>query len=144
VAIVTNGSKIKLHMTETLKDGKMLGSTSEGEPVAITVGQEETFDELHKALIGMSEGQTKKVHVPCDKAYGPYRESLVFNMKKENIPDDINAEPGKKLMASFKSGKSREVTVLHADENKVTLDANHPLAGKDLVFELKVVEISEQ
>ncbi|MBD3393979.1 MAG: hypothetical protein GF418_17660 [Chitinivibrionales bacterium] len=138
---VMNGSRVKLHLKETLRDGTLVATTAGKQPVEVTVGQDNTFDELQKALLGMDEGDTRQVLIPSDKAYGPFREDLIFELEKSKVPDDIELQRGKKLKANFRTGQSRQVTVVDVGEANVTLDANHPLAGKDLVLDLRVVEI---
>jgi len=96
---------------------------------------------LEEAVIGMKEGDSKTVTIATDDAYGPYREELVTNVDKEKIPDEIELKVGQLLKVKKSNGNVYNVTVSKVGDSEVTLDANHPLAGRDLTFDLELVEV---
>lgn len=97
---------------------------------------------FEQALVGMALGEKKTVSIPQENAYGPHLPELVSNIKKTEFPPHINPELGQQLEISQPDGAPFIVTITHIHEDEVTLDANHPLAGKDLIFEIELLEIN--
>jgi peptidylprolyl isomerase len=110
--------------------------------MVLTIGEEKMFFDFERALIGMSPGESKKIAVSSDRAFGPYREDLVTEVDSRNIAPELKPKVGQRVKASQVNGKKTIVTITAVTETGVTIDANHPLAGQDLTFDLKLVEIT--
>jgi FKBP-type peptidyl-prolyl cis-trans isomerase 2 len=138
---VKAGDTVRIHYTGTLDDGSTFDSSAGRDPLEFTVGSGQIISGLDNAVPGMSVGEKKVVEVPHDEAYGPHNPQAQQSIPRETIPDDIPVDPGTRLQMRTQDGREVAVTVLESDEEKVLLDANHPLAGKDLTFEIELVEI---
>jgi peptidylprolyl isomerase len=136
------GDKVKIHYTGKLEDGDIFASSKNKEPIEFTLGRGQVMPGIEESVEGMETGQTKTVKVPSDKAYGPYRKELTQAIPKREIPGDLKPEVGQRLNVKWSDGKETAVSVIDVSESSVTIDANHPLAGKDIVFELELVGIS--
>ncbi len=136
------GDKIKLHYTGKLESGDIFASSKNREPIEFTLGQGQVIPGIEEAVEGMQPGESKTVKVPPDKAYGPHRDELTQEIPKKDIPGDISPQAGQRLNVKWSDGKETAVSVTDVSEASVTIDANHPLAGKDIVFELELVGIS--
>ena len=126
----------------TLSDGSTFDSSAGRDPLEFTVGSGQIIPGLDKALPGMEVGEKKKVDVPVDQAYGPADPSAQQQVPRADIPDDIPLDVGTMLQVQTPDGQALQVRVAEVTEEKVTLDANHPLAGQDLVFDIEVVSIN--
>ena len=135
------GDKVKVNLTCTLEDGTIFGQTHEDEPFEFTIGEKSVLPKFEAAVIGMKEGENKSILVAPEDAYGPRDEERVFTVEKSEIPDHITPEIGKKIQVQTGSGEMAILTVLEVSEDKVTVDANDPLAGEVLTFEIKLIEI---
>ncbi|MDX1617156.1 MAG: peptidylprolyl isomerase [Balneolaceae bacterium] len=139
---VKEGDKVKVHYTGTLKDGTVFDSSREREPIEFTLGDGQLIPGFEKAVIGMSEGDSTTVDIPSDEAYGERRDDLEIEVAKEELPDEVEPEIGVQLQVKQNdSGRAIPVRISKISDEMVTLDANHPLAGKDLTFEIELVEI---
>jgi len=138
---VKSGDKIRLHYTGTLKDGTTFDSSAGREPLEFTVGSGQIIPGLDAAMPGMKVGDKKTVTVPPEEAYGPHNPSAVQSIPRAQIPDHIPTEVGTQLQVQTPQGQPMPVTITSADAESVTLDANHPLAGKELIFAVELVEI---
>ncbi|MCD6454437.1 MAG: peptidylprolyl isomerase [Candidatus Aminicenantes bacterium] len=136
------GDKVKVHYTGKLEDGTVFDSSREGEPLEFTIGSGEIIPGFEEQIIGMEEGEKKTFTIPPEKAYGPHREELIIEVRKEEFPPDITPEVGQHLQLRQADGHVFYVVVTDVQEDSVTLDANHPLAGKDLVFDVELLEVS--
>jgi peptidylprolyl isomerase len=112
------------------------------EPLLFTMGNGELIPGLEEAVEGMEEGETKNITIPSDKAFGPHKEEMVQVVDKDRFPADFEVVVGMKLQAQNKDGQTIPLTVIDVSESTMTLDFNHPLAGKELFFNVNVVEIS--
>ncbi len=140
---VKTGDTVRIHYTGTLQDGTTFDSSQGRDPLEFQVGSGQIIGGLDSALPGMAVGDKKTVNVPCDQAYGPINPGYRQAIPREGIPDDIPLEIGKQLQMQPPEGQQpMVVTVVELDEATVTLDANHPLAGKDLVFDIELVSIN--
>ena len=140
-AKVKEGDTVKVHYTGKLKDERIFDSSQDREPLELTVGSGQVIPGFEKAVIGMSVGDSKTVKIAAQEAYGSYRDELAVEVDKENIPDDLTLEIGQPLVLRQAEGPPIKVTVTDISEQSVTLDANHPLAGEDLTFDVQLVEI---
>ena len=136
-----SGSKVAFHYTGTLADGSVFDSSEGRDPLAFTMGQGQIIPGLEKAFDGMAAGDEKTVTVPAAEAYGEHNPQAVQQIPRSEIPDNIPTEPGTQLQMQAPNGQVVMVTVAQVTDEKVTLDANHPMAGKDLTFALELVEI---
>jgi peptidylprolyl isomerase len=135
------GDTVKVHYRLKLKDGTLVESSPEDSPFAFTIGEEGVAPGLTNLVLEMEEGETREVSIPPQNAYGEYQEGLVTVVDRSQVPSHIEPQIGKTLQIGLSSGRKAMVTVKDLDETTVTLDANHPLAGKDLVFHLTLLEV---
>jgi len=135
------GDNVQVHYTGRLIDGTEFDSSRGGEPLGFKLGEGQVIQGFDNAVTGMETGDTKKFTIPADEAYGEHKDDLVQTVERGAIPGDIDLKEGMQLRAMANDDKPVIVTVVGYDEEKVTLDANHPLAGKDLEFEVEVVAI---
>lgn len=136
------GDTILLHYTVRSKDGKIFESSRKGNPLPVKIGAAELVKSLEEALIGMYPGEKKIVAISPETGYGQYDKNLYKEIFKERLPDDINPEIGMQLFLVDKKKKILPAVIIEILEKTVKVDANHPLAGKSLVFELEVIEIA--
>lgn len=136
------GNKVKIHYTGKLEDGDIFASSKNKEPIEFTLGQGQVIPGIEEAVEGMETGESKTVNIPPDKAYGPHRDELTQEIPKKEMPGDIKPQVGQRLNVKWSDGKETPVSVTDVSETSVIIDANHPLAGKDIVFELELVGIS--
>ena len=134
------GDTVKVHYTGKLKNGEIFDSSVNREPLEFTVGAGMMIKGFDDAVNGMTTGEKIVAEIPAEKAYGTRREELIINIPKNNIPSEISPEVGLKLMMN-NDGRQIPVTVTKVSENEIELDANHELAGKDLIFEIELVSI---
>jgi len=132
---------VKVHYTGSLKDGSVFDSSLEREPLQFKLGYGVVIPGFENGIIGMDEGETKVISIPPEDAYGPYRDDLVGVIERVRIPANIKPEIGMVLKIRSPEGEKIKVKVLDVNETCVTLDMNHPLAGKELIFELKLIEV---
>ena len=135
------GDRVKVHFIGTLEDGTVFGQTHEDEPFEFTIGEKKVLSGFEGAVIGMKEGDSKAISIPPEHAYGLRDEKRVFTAEKSDIPDHIAPEIGKKVRVRMGTGEMAILTVVEVSEDKVTFDANDPLAGEELAFEIKLLEI---
>ncbi|MFC2042515.1 peptidylprolyl isomerase [Chloroflexota bacterium] len=132
---------VKVHYTLTLEDGTVYYSSLEGEPNEYILGQDQIIPDFEKAIIGMKVGESKTITIPAEGAHGSYKNELIFVMSRDSLPEGLNPEIGQQLQAVRPDGQVDIVTILKVSDDSVTVDANHPLAGKDLTVEIELVEI---
>ena len=136
------GNTVKVHYRGTLGDGAEFDSSHGRDPIELTIGQGQVIPGFEDALLGMAVGESKSVTIVSDDAYGPYRSELVQEVERAQIPTDIELEVDGALMVQGPDGQAMRLIVKALTDETVTLDANHPLAGEDLTFELALVEIA--
>ncbi|HKK01300.1 MAG TPA: peptidylprolyl isomerase [Desulfuromonadales bacterium] len=136
--------KAKVHYTGSLSDGTVFDSSRERkEPLEFTVGAGQVIKGFDDAVADMGVGDKKTVTVPADEAYGPYREDMVFEVESTQFAEGVVPEVGMQLQGQAEEDAAPMiVTVKKIEDEKVTLDANHPLAGQDLTFEIELVEVA--
>lgn len=138
---VKSGDTVAIHYTGTLKDGTTFDSSEDRDPLSFTVGSGQVIPGLDVALPGMVVGEKKTVEIDCRDAYGPINPGMRQAIPREGIPDDIPLELGMQLQMQTPEGQAIPVTVVDLSETEVTLDANHMLAGQDLIFAIELVSI---
>ena len=139
---VINQSQVKVHYTGTLEDGSVFDSSEGREPLAFTVGTGNMIPGFENAVLGMKLNETKKVTIPSSEAYGPVREDLIQELDKSVLPEGLNPQTGQRLQSQDDQGRSFVVTVKQVNEKTIVIDGNHELAGKDLQFEIRLVELN--
>jgi peptidylprolyl isomerase len=137
---VMRGDNVKVHYTGTLDDGTVFDSSAGKEPLDFAVGSGQVIAGFDEAVLGMEVGETKVVHIPVEKAYGKRNEELVMQVPIEQVPPDLNPEIGMRLEMGGANGEIMRVVVTAISTAHITLDANPPLAGKNLTFSLELVE----
>jgi peptidylprolyl isomerase len=138
----TKGSKVKVHYTGTLTDKTVFDSSKNREPLEFTVGAGQMIEGFDAAVDGMKVGESKQVTIPSEKAYGPKREEAMITVPKTQMPEEMPLEPGAQVEARQQDGRTQVLVIAEVKEEEVVLDANHPLAGKDLIFDIELVEVS--
>jgi FKBP-type peptidyl-prolyl cis-trans isomerase 2 len=141
MAQVKSGDKVKVHYHGKLTSGETFDSSAGREPLEFEVGSGMVIKGFDEGVTGMEVGEKRTINIPYDEAYGPRNPEMVIDMPKDRFPADMELEAGMPLMMSDGQGQQFQVTVTEIRETTVMLDANHPLAGKDLVFDLELVEI---
>ena len=137
--MIKKGSKVKVHYTGKLTNGKVFDTSVEKEPLEVVVGQSGLIKGFEDGLMGMKEGEKKTIEITPEDAYGQLIEGRIQEVEKSILPEEIQV--GMALQANGEVG-TMVVTVKEIKEETVVLDANHPLAGKDLIFELEVLEVT--
>ena len=138
---VKTGDTVHIHYTGTLNDGTTFDSSEGREPLSFQVGSGQIIPGLDSAIPGMTVGDKKTVNVACDEAYGQVNPEMTQAVPRADIPADIPLETGTRLQMQTQNGQVIPVTVTAVDDSTVTLDANHPLAGQDLTFNIQLVKI---
>jgi len=142
VAQAKSGDRVIVHYSGSLEDGTIFSSTyEEDEPFEFTLGEENVLASFQNAVIGMNEGETKTISVPPEDGYGEHKTEFVLKMEKDQAPPELELDVGKKLQVRLNDGTTRVVNVVAITEDSVILDANDPLAGKTLKFEIELVQI---
>lgn len=136
------GDTVQLHYKGTLDDGSVFDSSEGREPLEFTVGSGQIIPGLDKAIPGMKVGDEKTVRIESDEAYGAHNPAARQAVPRSNIPDNVPLEVGLQLQAQTETGQMMTVVVAEIAEDEVVLDANHPLAGKALTFEIQLTGIS--
>lgn len=136
-----SGDTVRIHYSGTLKDGTPFDSSEGRDPLEFTIGAGQIIPGLEREVEGMAVGEKKTVTAAADEAYGQPNPAAVQEVPRDSIPADIDLTIGNRLQAVTQDGGQITVTVAAVTDDTVTMDANHPLAGKDLVFEVELVEI---
>jgi len=136
------GDKVKVHYTGTLTDGTVFDSSLEREPIEFELGAGQMIAGFDKAVDGMSIGDKKTTEIPSAEAYGEKRDDMMVLVPNDKVPADIKPEVGMQLSMQQPDGQPLPVVIAEVNDENIVLDANHPLAGKDLNFEIELVEIS--
>jgi len=141
MAVVKKGDQIKVHYTGRLTDGTVFDSSEGREPLAFEVGAGMMIAGFDKAVNGMKIGDKKTADIPADEAYGQKSEEMIFDVPRTNLPEDMEVVVGMPLAMQQSDGTPVPVIVAEIKGDTVVIDANHDLAGKDLVFDIEIVEI---
>ncbi|MRR07265.1 MAG: peptidylprolyl isomerase [Deltaproteobacteria bacterium] len=161
MAQAKNGDKVRIDYTGMLEDGTVFDSTRESEecesgeacdsedcgcgdehgPRELIIGKGEFLPAIEEALIGMSVGEKKKIIIPADDAFGEYDEERVFSIPRSDLPEDLNPEVGDEIVLVNENDEELAVLVVEVSDEEINFDANHPLAGEDVTFEIELVEI---
>lgn len=137
------GDTVTVHYKGTLADGSVFDSSEGEQPLEFTIGAHEVIDGFENAVIGMSAGDKKTQAIPPEDAYGQREEALVFHVPRTSMQPGLDVSPGDFVRVTLPDGQTAPMQVVDVDDEAVTLDANHPLAGKTLTFELELVKINK-
>lgn len=143
MAQAKQGDEVKVHYTGKLEDGTVFDTSQDREPLSFTVGDGQVIQGFDEAIVGMTPGDQKTAKIPPEEGYGARREDLVVAIEKERISNDVEPEIGQQLQLRLQDGRQVPVVVREVGEETVTIDANHPLAGKDLIFDIELVDVVE-
>lgn len=135
------GDSVKIHYTGTLDDGTQFDSSAGREPLAFELGSGQVIPGFEKAVEGMAVGDNKSVNIPPEDAYGPHNEQMVQEVPRSALPDDLTPEVGMGLQAQGPDGQVANLVVTSVQDDSITVDGNHPLAGKALNFAIELVSI---
>jgi peptidylprolyl isomerase len=135
------GDTVRIHYTGRFTDGVEFDSSTGRPPLEFRIGAGQIISGLEDAVAGMSVGETSTVTIPPEKGYGPHHAEAVRAIPRDTVPPHVELEPGVRLQAQRPDGMTIPLTVVAVDEAEVTVDANHPLAGRDLVFDVELVEV---
>ena len=138
---VKSGDKIKVHYHGRLTNGETFDKSEGREPLEFEVGSGMVIKGFDDGVTGMAVGDKKTINIPFVEAYGPKNPDMIIDMPKDRFPKDMEIEVGMPLSMSDGQGQQFQVVVAEVQEDVVILDANHPLAGEDLIFDLELVEI---
>ena len=141
MAKAQSGDTVKVHYTGTLGNGKTFDQSKEDAPLQFTLGKQQLIPGFEQAVIEMEVDETKKITIPADQAYGEHNKEVVVEVTRSRLPDNLEPKIGQQLEVQDKDGNPLIVAITDLTDNTVTLDANHPLAGQDLTFEITLVEI---
>lgn len=137
-----NGDKVTIHYTGRLLDGTIFDSSQGRDPLPFTIGSGQVIPGFEEAVIGMAIGESKTVNIPVEKAYGPRNEEMVLSVPKNQVPPDIEPEVGMQLQLMNEANQPIVVRVVEVTDEHVALDANPPLAGQELVFDIELVTLT--
>ncbi len=136
-----NGDTVQVHYTGRLKNGQVFANSRDGEPLELTIGSGGLIPGLENGIVGMEVGETRAITVAPEEAYGPRHEELLVHVNKSEFPEDLAPAIGEQLQIRQTGGDPIRVTVADMDEDTITLDANHPLAGYTLTFNILLVAV---
>jgi peptidylprolyl isomerase len=136
------GNRVKVHYKGLLDDGTVFDSSHDCDPLEFTIGTEQVIPGFEEAVIGMSIGEVKTSRITSDQAYGPHIEEMVVGIDRNQLPADLEPSIGQRLKFQRNDGYVIEVTVIDMSDSSIIFDGNHPLAGKDLNFEIQLIEIN--
>ena len=139
--MVENGQKVKIHYTGTLDDGSQFDSSAGRDPLEFEMGTGMVIPGFEKGVEGMEIGEKKTIHIPAEEAYGERREDMIMQFERSQLPEGLEPAVGMGLQMQGPEGQPVPVTVTAMDEENITIDANHQLAGQNLNFELELVEV---
>ena len=149
MAQAKEGDRVKVHYTGRLDDGTVFDSSECGEdecgcghgPMEFTIGAGEVIPGFDAGVIGLSVGEAKTIHIPVEEAYGERIEEMVAEVPRGDLPPEMKPEVGQQLEVTQEDGQIFQVMVVNVNDESITIDANHPLAGQPLNFDIKLVEI---
>lgn len=137
---IKNGDTVRVHYTGTFTDGEIFDSSRERDPLEFVMGEESLISGFEQALLGHEKGDRFTVIIAPDDAYGDHLEELIMEVPRDELPPDITPEVGMMLQIATDEG-DMDVEIVEITDDRLILDANHPLAGEELVFEIEVVDV---
>lgn len=137
------GDTVTVHYKGTLEDGSEFDSSEGSEPLEFTIGAQQVIDGFENAIVGMAEGERKRESIPPENAYGAHDENLLFQVPRSALEPETEVEAGDVVHVTMPDGETAPMHVVQLDDSSLVLDANHPLAGQTLVFDLELVSIKD-
>ncbi|MDO8140480.1 MAG: peptidylprolyl isomerase [Candidatus Brocadiales bacterium] len=141
MAQAKHGDTVKVHYTGKLDDGTVFDTSNNREPLQFTIGDGQLIPGFEHTVVGMNTGESRTINIQAEDAYGLYHKEMVGVVDRDQFPPDLEVKVGQQFNTDNQDGRTIIVTVINVSESNVTLDANHPLAGKDLTFDINLVEI---
>jgi peptidylprolyl isomerase len=141
MAQAKKGDTVQIHYTGKLADGTVFDSSRERHPLRFTIGNGQVIAGFEQAVVGMNTGESKTTKIPVDQAYGPRRDDMIVTMDRGQLPTGLVAKVGQRLELTQEDDSTILVTVTGVTDTSLTLDANHPLAGKELTFDIELIGI---
>ncbi len=141
MAQAKKGDTVRVHYTGKLEDGTVFDTSRARHPLQFTLGNGQVIVGFESAITGMNVGESKTAVIPVDQAYGPRRDDMIVTIKRDQLPPDLPAKVGQRLEITQTNDQVMLVTVTDVTESSITLDSNHPLAGKALTFDIELIEI---
>lgn len=138
-----SGDTVRVHYTGTLDDGTVFDSSRDGDPLEFVLGEGQVIEGFEEALLGMTEGESREVELPPEKAYGERSDDLVISVDRSELPEDLDPEVGQTLAVETGDEEEMAAWVAEVGEDAITVDLNHPLAGRKLNFEVELVALPE-
>ena len=138
---IETGNTVKVHYTGKLENGQVFDTSVEREPLEFEIGKGQMIPGFENGIMGMELNEKKTLEIPAEEAYGPVRDELFFDIKKEQLPEGLEPKVGMELVSKHQDGSEAIVNIAELKDDLVKIDANHPLAGKHLTFEIEVVGI---
>ena len=138
------GDRVTIYYIGTLDNGHIFDTADEDSPLSFTIGKGDVFPALEEAVIGLQVGMANNVEIAADKAFGPHRKENMVRLPRGQFPADRDLRVGEKISIAFADGEERVMRIIKDENDEVTLDGNHPLAGLDLTFALQLVSIDEK
>ena len=132
---------VKVHYTGKLDDGQVFDSSKDREPLEFKIGEGKLIPGFENGVIGMKLQESKTIKIPSAEAYGDKREELMIEVQNQQLPEELKPEVGMELVSKSPDGQEQVVKVAEVKEASIVVDANHPLAGQDLTFEIELVDI---
>jgi len=141
MAQAKEGDTVRVHYTVKLGDGTVVGSTTNHDPLQFTIGEGQILPSFEQAVVGMNPGESKTIEVPADRAFGPHLDEMVVRLDRSQLPANFDPHVGEEVHFRQWDGQIVTAIVIETTDLSITIDANHPLAGKDLTFDIQFVEV---
>ena len=141
MAEAKNGDTVKVHYTGKLEGGTVFDTSRNSDPLQFIIGKSQVLQDFEESVVGMSQDESKTITIEAQNAYGPYNEGRVVEVDRSRLPEHLNPHVNQQFHVKLDSGQKILVAVTDVSESRVTLDANHPLSGKDLTFDIQLIEI---
>lgn len=136
-----NGDTVSVEYTGRLQDGTVFDASATGSPLQFTLGDGQLLPDFEKAVLGMEVGADKTFTIDAENAYGPFHQELIFRVGRDQFPTNIQPTVGQQLGVTLEDGQQMPVTIVEVAADSITLNANHPLAGQDLIFDIRLTAI---
>ncbi len=141
MSIIKDGDTVKVHYKGTLESGEVFDSSEGKDPLQFTMGAGQLIPGFEKAVMGLKVGDSTETNIPSAEAYGEHNPEMEVTVQKSQLPADMEPEIGMQLQLNQENGRPVPCQITKIDGDVITIDANHPLAGKDLIFNIEIVEI---
>lgn len=143
MSVAEKGNGVAVHYTGKLKNGNVFDSSEGKDPLKFNIGGGRVIPGFETAVVGMEEGEKKTIEISMNDAYGPRRDDMVAEFKREQFPEDMELKPGMVFQLNNPDGQTLPVVITEVKDESVLVDGNHPLAGQDLIFDLELVSVGE-